>query len=259
MGFWNKENRENRSDREVLQSWTEAKLITRDQADHSDKLPMGWYLYKTGYRWNTLKPDETKKSFLRKYDFHTAREAQDWLGIPIPNELIQEEEGKLSLQEQLAQVLPESHQAQADEKPQIKVEDCIPVKKKRKCQRKRSVGVYCQMTSEEYVKLKKLTEESGMTQSEFIRKKIFADVPGWNQMNSELKERFRELNDNLQSIRCDMGKMGGMLKMTIRPNEEQKALNPQDWKFFITLLHDIEYMKKRISKTLETINGYLKA
>ena len=257
MGFWNRENREGRPDREVLQEWSEAKLITRDQADHNDQLSIGWYLYKTGFRWNTLKPNETKNGFVREYDFHTAREAQDWLGIPIPSELIQEEEGKLSLQEQLAQVMPEKYQA--EEKPQIKVEYCIPVKTKRKCQRKRSIGVYCQMTNEEYVKLKKLTEESGMSQSEFIRKKIFTDVPGWNQMNSELKGKFRELNENLQSIRCEMGKMGGMLKMTIRPNEEQKALNPQDWKFFITLLHDIEYMKKRISKTLETINGYLKA
>ncbi len=43
--------------------------------------------------------------------------------------------------------------------------------------------------------------------------------------------------------------------MTIKPNEEQKPLHPEDWDSLIHTVHSLFHVQRVIEKAMENING----
>ena len=64
------------------------------------------------------------------------------------------------------------------------------------------------------------------------------------------------MNAKLKGIRGDCGKVGGLLKKAIKPNEEQKAMSPEEWDNLIRIIHELIKLQKVIDKTMEEINVY---
>ena len=255
MAFWIKDKR-NHEPRPHLEPWPEAKKISISEYENQSELPLGWYLCKDGYRWIALKPNSDQSGFEKESGLHTAREAQQWLGIPVPPALIDEEENRPSFDERLAE-LKETDQGQKSE-PAIPetVSDYIPVKSQRPCNRKRNVAFLVRVTEEESRQLAQLVEESGMDRNTYVR--LSALQRQFPQEAAKDTSDLREMNSILHTIRSELGKIGGMLKMIIKPNEERWTLHPEEFQELRKQLHAIEHLKKSIARTLEQINGNLK-
>ena len=65
------------------------------------------------------------------------------------------------------------------------------------------------------------------------------------------------LLDELALLKADVGRVGGLLKMTIRPNEGQRALHPAEWEELLHAARQAERMAKRLAELeVKIADGY---
>lgn len=66
--------------------------------------------------------------------------------------------------------------------------------------------------------------------------------------------------DELALLKADVGCIGGLLKMTIRPNEGQRTLHPAEWEELLHAARQVERMAKRLAALEAKIaDGYRQA
>ena len=66
--------------------------------------------------------------------------------------------------------------------------------------------------------------------------------------------------DELALLKADVGRIGGLLKMTIRPNEGQRTLHPAEWEELLHAARQVERMAKRLAALEAKIaDGYHQA
>ena len=283
--------------------WDCAKVITSEEAIPG-KLPMGWYIWKKGYRYFALKPNETNTEFEHGYDFRTPEEAQTWLGIPIPEEMIREAE-RPSFAERLAEIEAqmkrerEAQQAEAAQPAQVQQENAeegnqarqtpaqmpenydpmelipefeaqqqarwmqsmnqqnsVPVSP-RVPSRRRTNEVHIRFSDEEYQQMQDRAAASCLPMSIFMRQAILTGEIKADPHRDLFIQEIRNLNAELRGLRGDCGKLGGLLKKAIKPNEEQEAMNPDEWEELIHNIHALFGLQRIIEKTMVKINGRL--
>ena len=81
---------------------------------------------------------------------------------------------------------------------------------------------------------------------------------------SELAEDIRQRQGYEMCIRdrlkADVGRIGGLLKMTIRPNEGQRTLRPAEWEELLHAARQVERMAKRLAALeVKITDGYRQA
>lgn len=68
------------------------------------------------------------------------------------------------------------------------------------------------------------------------------------------------LLDELALLKADVGRIGGLLKMTIRPNEGQRTLHPAEWGELLHAARQVERMAKRLAALeVKIADGYRQA
>ena len=66
--------------------------------------------------------------------------------------------------------------------------------------------------------------------------------------------------DELALLKADVGRIGGLLKMTIRPNEGQRTLHPAEWEELLHAARQVEHMAKRLAALeVKITDGYRQA
>ena len=66
--------------------------------------------------------------------------------------------------------------------------------------------------------------------------------------------------DELALLKADVGRIGGLLKMTIRPNEGQRTLHPAEWEELLHAARQVERMAKRLAALeVKITDGYRQA
>lgn len=66
--------------------------------------------------------------------------------------------------------------------------------------------------------------------------------------------------DELALLKADAGRIGGLLKMTIRPNEGQRTLHPAEWEELLHAARQVERMAKRLAALeVKITDGYRQA
>ena len=92
------------------------------------------------------------------------------------------------------------------------------------------------LTAQERRQVQRRVKESGLPQGEFFRQAVLTSrIEVLEPGEEELR-----LSDNLAAVRAELGKIGGMLKMIIRPNEGQRELYPEEWRSLIRVLRKLE-------------------
>lgn len=253
MALWNRDKGNKASiltlDANGNWPWAQAQLITEQQANNAETLPIGWYLYKSNYLWHGLKPNEDNSCFLRKYDFPMASDVEKWLEVPVPPELIEDEKNRSSAKDKIAAI-----QAEQDRPPVS-----APVQKpKQTTSRKRNIDIHIKVSETEYAAFCKRLEQSGMTQTNFLLQAALNSQIVVDTSREEMCSQLKQMNEVLRDLRADVGKIGGLLKMVIKPNEGQRNLNPKEWDEFIHLVQSLRYLKKKMNRTMEAVHGYFK-
>lgn len=237
MAFWNK------PPASQLPEWDMAKKISKEEAQEPN-LPLGWYIYQDESIWCGLRPNEARTGLERSYFKHSPEDLEEWLGKPIPAGIQRPKE--MTVEEIVAQALQETQpvRAEASEEP-------TEVERKKEVNRKRSNQIHFYLSDRELVWLRKRVRLSGLNQSEFIRQAL---LKGTIQVK-EVDFAQMELIDSLSSLRAEMGRIGGMMKMVIKPNEGQRELAPQQWQELIHTIRYLERTKERLTQLLVKLNG----
>ena len=241
-----------------LPVWECAKQITEDESRRKD-LPMGWYIWKKGYRFFAMKPNETNTEFERSYDFHTPEDAQTWLGIPVPEEMTRKPEGP-SWEEKLAEVKAQAEkerEARHAEQARLAQEQQEDAEDGKESRRKRPREAHIRFTEAEFAVLQDRVEESCLPQSVFMRQAVLTGQVLADPHRETMITEMRNLNAELRGLRGDLGKLGGLLKMTIKPNEAQKTLDPENWALLLNTVHTLFHLQKDVEKVMVKLNGCL--
>lgn len=117
--------------------------------------------------------------------------------------------------------------------------------------RKRSVQVMTRLTPEEDVIFKERVVKSGQTQADFIRSAILTgEIKELPKMDDQ---QMLQLNENLLSIKSNLGKIGGLLKSMIKPQAENELINEQDWYGIKKMIKQLQAEQKRIEKEVSKL------
>lgn len=234
MAFWT--NRQKLH----LPDWDRAKCITKEEAQRKD-LEIGWYFYKDGYVWYGLRPNAAGNGMERSFHQADPQSLQKWLGKSIPESEETKKENIL-----VSTKLPISQE------PLDKPAELPPEKQEKPSRRKRENGVLVRFSDKELVQLQKRVQQSGRNQSSFIRE---AALTG-RVMVEEPNLQMQELIDGVDGIRAQLGRLGGLLKMVIKPNEGQRELNPQQWQELIDAVRYLEHTKAHLANLEAKLSGH---
>jgi len=244
MAWWNNKVK-------ALAPWPLAKQITKADAERSD-LPLGWYIYQDGYIWYALRPNPSGTFMERSFHRNSPKELEEWLGIPVPEIRSEQSEGASSLDALLNQAAsslsaasldtsPEDIPEDADildvEAPEEDTPDTAPSKPRRGLGRNNQIMT--RFSDAELARFRRRVQHSGLNQSEFLRR---AALNGKIEIEERDPARVAIL-DELEFIRAELGRQGGMLKMVIKPNEGQRMLAPEEWAELIQAIRYLENTK----------------
>lgn len=261
MAFWNKGKKLIETKAAEFPIWDQAKLITENQS-LQENLSLGWYLYKKGYRWFTLKPNDTNTAFVKGYGFHTALEAQEWLGIPVPPELMQAKENKLSINDLLLQALAKAENENIFSIPSINTlstDKKIPNGKESKNpSRVRPFEAHIRFSESEQRLLERRIDESGLPKGVFLRKSALETQIVVANSKEKIVTELKNITTELKNIHTELGRQGGMLKMVINPNKGQREFHPEEWNTLIQMNHRMVKNQRIVEKVMEAILEYLK-
>ena len=247
MAFWDREKDQKQSGRKPV-PWEEARMIKAELAAEPEILAPGWYFYKEDYLWHGLKPNDSGDGFQKGFDFQDLRELQNWLGVPVPRDLLAEEETRETLTEQIDQLR---------RKPAPILKGQPPEQEEPDCSRKRYIDIHIRASPQEHEELMDRVTKLGMTKTNYLlRCALQSEVPKMPQ--AESSKDLQSLLDLLSALLAEVGRQGGMLKMVIKPNEGQRPLHPEEWDALIQATQDQARIKKKIETVMESVNGYFK-
>ena len=236
MAFWNNKPKSQ------LPDWDMAKKITKAEAQNP-ALPLGWYIYKDESTWYGLRPNEALTGLEQSYQKSNPKDLEEWLGRPVPEEAPQPKSASLEeIVAQATQAWDEDRQPPAEQPARETDQSKAP-------HRTRGNGVLVRFTDSELVQLRKRVRQSGKNQSTFIREAALTGKivqEDGNQKNTSDSEA-------LHALYAEMGRIGGMLKMIIKPNEGLREFYPQE---FLEVVKAIRYLE-RSSKRLKTLEAKL--
>ena len=108
------------------------------------------------------------------------------------------------------------------------------------------------LTDEELARLQRRIKKAGIPQGEYLRNMaltgsiVVREEPPLNV----------ELLDELALIRAELGRLGGLLKMIVRPNEGRRELSPKEWNELIAAIRWLEKVKKRMEEAERKLSGH---
>ena len=112
------------------------------------------------------------------------------------------------------------------------------------------------LSDSEYRAFTARVKRSKLSASEFLRRAALTGrivIP----LHTELDVA---LLDELALLKADVGRIGGLLKMTIRPNEGQRTLHPAEWGELLHAARQVERMAKRLAALeVKIADGYRQA
>lgn len=228
-----------------LEPWEYAKQVTEAQWK-SGELPLGWYCYTpNNVVWIGLKPDDDCTRLISSPAMQRPQDLDEWLGIPTELTLHPERiPKKESFEELMRQIRGNSGRTAItpvqEPEPEQNSGEAEPPKRKKE----RYKGIMTRLTVSELAVFKKRVARSGLTQSEFLRR---AALTGRIQIEERSLSNMAIL-DELELLRAEIGRQGGLLKMVIKPNEGQRELAPDEWKELVQTIRDIEQLKKRLGE-----------
>lgn len=252
MALWNRSQMAtNLAKPKEIKKWDFAKEITKTEAQ-SDDLPLGWYYYPDGYIWYGLKPDENNEKQIRSYSQRTPQELVEWLGVPIEKTITEEETAAEEISTALSPgnvlqsedtVLPDSSQLSDSE------QECCERPRRKASGRSRPNDVHFWLSDEELKNFKCRVERTGLTQSDFLRRvalsgRIVIEERGANSV---------AMLDELELLRAEIGRQGGLLKMVVKPNLGQRELAPEEWQELVQAIRRIEHLTKKLSDLQERL------
>ncbi len=258
MAFWSKDRKG--TNHEIFANWEKAKLISPFEGENPNKLPLGWYIYQKGYRWFALKPNETNTDFLLGNEFQSPEDAQAWLGIPIPSELLRSGIAAESLERHLAEMKRASGftvSPGASERP-TKLTYQEAKSKKAAPNRTRNISVSFRLTPTEYDLFSRKATEAELSKTDYFLQAITTAKITPMPKKGEAIPQLLEIIEELKSLRAELGRQGGLLKMVVQPNKGQRPLHPEEWDLLIQSIQDFAKNKKKVEKSMEKINGYFK-
>lgn len=236
MAFWNNKPKSQ------LPDWDMAKKITKAEAQNP-ALPLGWYIYKDESTWYGLRPNEALTGLEQSYQTSNPKDLEEWLGRPVPEEAPQPKSASLEeIVAQATQAWDEDRQPPAEQPARETDQSKIP-------HRTRGNGVLVRFTDSELVQLRKRVRQSGKNQSAFIREAALTGKIVKEEANPQQSPDSAEIH----ALWAEMGRVGGMLKMIIKPNEGLRELYPQE---FLEVVKAIRYLE-RSSKRLKTLEAKL--
>lgn len=236
MAFWNNKPKSQ------LPDWDMAKKITKAEAQNP-ALPLGWYIYKDQSIWYGLRPNEALTGLEQSYQKSNPKDLEEWLGRPVPEEAPQPKSASLEeIVAQATQAWDENRQPPAEQPTRESDQSKTP-------HRTRGNGVLVRFTDSELVQLRKRVRQSGKNQSTFIREAALTGKIVKEEANPQQSPDSAEIH----ALWAEMGRVGGMLKMIIKPNEGLRELYPQE---FLEVVKAIRYLE-RSSKRLKTLEAKL--
>ncbi|HCI68917.1 MAG TPA: hypothetical protein DER17_07790 [Oscillibacter sp.] len=112
------------------------------------------------------------------------------------------------------------------------------------------------LSDSEYRAFTARVKRSKLSASEFLRRAALTGrivIP----LHTELDVA---MLDELALLKADVGRIGGLLKMTIRPNEGQRTLHPAEWEELLHAARQVEHMAKRLAALeVKITDGYRQA
>ena len=112
------------------------------------------------------------------------------------------------------------------------------------------------LSDSEYRAFTARVKRSKLSASEFLRRAAMTGrivIP----LHTELDVA---MLDELALLKADVGRIGGLLKMTIRPNEGQRTLHPAEWEELLHAARQVERMAKRLAALeVKITDGYRQA
>ena len=112
------------------------------------------------------------------------------------------------------------------------------------------------LSDSEYRAFTARVKRSKLSASEFLRRAALTGrivIP----LHTELDVA---MLDELALLKADVGRIGGLLKMTIRPNEGQRTLHPAEWEELLHAARQVERMAKRLAALeVKITDGYCQA
>lgn len=252
MALWNRsQTGANLAKPKEIPKWDFAKEITKAEAQ-SDDLPLGWYYYPDGYIWYGLKPDENNEKLIRSYSQRTPQELVDWLGVPIEETIAEEESAAEEMPTELksGNVLQPEDAEHPEALQHNNSDDEYCDRPRRKASgRSRPNEMHFWFSDEEVKSFKRRVERSGLTQSDFLRRvaltgRIVIEERGASSVL---------MLDELELLRAEIGRQGGLLKMVVKPNMGQRELAPEEWQELVQAIRHIEKLTKQLSDLQERL------
>lgn len=112
------------------------------------------------------------------------------------------------------------------------------------------------LSDSEYRAFTARVKRSKLSASEFLRRAALTGrivIP----LHTELDVA---MLDELALLKADVGRIGGLLKMAIRPNEGQRTLHPAEWEELLHAARQVERMAKRLAALeVKITDGYRQA
>ena len=237
MGFWNKEKKKE-PELQPLVPWEHAKLLDRD-AGYGQGLPLGWYIYKSGFVWYGLRPKEDQTGHECSSFKHDPKELEEWLGVPLP-EIPQEKHNPPveSLEERLRRIKAEA------EAEKIRKEDLEPLREDPV--RKRSHRLYVRMSDAEYKDLEEALETTGMTQQAYILEALNCYV------NQSLQA---QLLQEISALALNLSTEIKLLQNVLKNSPDFKVEDFYGWNEILNVIKDREEMKREFRKIMEVSHG----
>lgn len=243
--------------------WDCAREITKAEAEN-DKLPPGWYIYPDDDLWYGIRPGSG--GLERSSACHSPKELTQWLGIPVPEPLLTVPQASPSLDELVRQTIqpvpPLSGGEQPPAAPQPRADENLAEQPERKQPppkksggRTRNNELNFWVSDAELKRFRLRVQKSGLNQSEFLRR---AALTGRILVEDKNPISTAALDD-LEQIRAELGRQGGMLKMVIKPNQGQRELHPEEWAELVKAIRYLEHTKERLGALEEKINGNCQA
>lgn len=121
--------------------------------------------------------------------------------------------------------------------------------KNKEKQRKRSNQIMTRLTDEELATFKSRVESTGQSQADFIRSAIL--MGQINELPKTTPELI-ELNRNLEHLKANIGKIGGLLKAAIKPNEKNPLVQ-DELDLIKEEIKELKDLQKQIRKELNNI------
>lgn len=116
--------------------------------------------------------------------------------------------------------------------------------------------IKARLSDSEYRAFTARVKRSKLSASEFLRRAALTGrivIP----LHTELDVA---MLDDLALLKADVGRIGGLLKMTIRPNEGQRTLRPAEWEELLHAARQVERMAKRLAALeVKITDGYRQA